>query len=222
MLVAEDLLLLLTDDDSGKPEVMTSNSGFLLAGALLADLALSGHLRLTERGETTRRNRIVPDPGLEPPADPLLAEALSRAARKSSWRPGALVSALSRLPRLRTRLFERLSRAELVQRDERSFLGFRWSRWPAVADGHEADVRRGLQDVLLLGAAPDDRQAALIGLLAAAGIVPRILLRGIAHDGAGVRRQTKELRTRHWVARATYDAIQEAQAAAAGAATGGS
>ena len=74
MLLAEDVLLLATDDTSGRK--LTRYTDLLVAGGLLSDLVLAGNVRLTEAGETIRRNRAVGVPDAPWPSDPLLGDAL--------------------------------------------------------------------------------------------------------------------------------------------------
>ena len=76
MLLAEDLLLLLTDDDSGRLVVSGSAVDVALGGAQLIELTLLGRVDVTGEGEG-RAGRLVVRPG-ERPADPLLEEALAQ------------------------------------------------------------------------------------------------------------------------------------------------
>ena len=64
MLLAETVLLLTTDEATGKK--LCRNTDLLVAGALLADLALAGNVRVAEQGEGVRKNRAlaVPDAAL--------------------------------------------------------------------------------------------------------------------------------------------------------------
>ena len=57
MLLAEDVLLLATDDQTGKK--LARYTDLLIGGALLSDLTLAGNVRLSEPGESVRKNRAV-------------------------------------------------------------------------------------------------------------------------------------------------------------------
>lgn len=59
MLVAEDLLLLLTDDASGKFVVDRTGMGLALAGACVLELAERGRVGVAVEGEAVRRGRLV-------------------------------------------------------------------------------------------------------------------------------------------------------------------
>jgi hypothetical protein len=58
MLIAEDLLLLLTDDDTGKAAGSTQVD-LGIAGALMADLALVGRVDIAAAGEQVKKGRLV-------------------------------------------------------------------------------------------------------------------------------------------------------------------
>ena len=59
MLIAEELLLLLTDDETGKSIVGNPGLDLGLAGANLLDLALRGKVDVAGEGEAVKRGRIV-------------------------------------------------------------------------------------------------------------------------------------------------------------------
>jgi hypothetical protein len=59
MLIAEDLLLLLLDDESGK----VTNSTYLatgIGGALLVELALGGHVEVVKKEGMWARTKVHP------------------------------------------------------------------------------------------------------------------------------------------------------------------
>lgn len=65
MLLGETVLLLTTDEATGKK--LCRNTDLLVAGALLADLALAGNVRVAEQGEGVRKNRWRCRTQLAPP-----------------------------------------------------------------------------------------------------------------------------------------------------------
>lgn len=79
MLLTEDILLLATDDTSGRR--LARYTDLLVAVASLSDLALAGNVRTTEPGEPAWKNRVVAVLDAAWPADLLLAEALTGISR---------------------------------------------------------------------------------------------------------------------------------------------
>ena len=80
-LIAEDLLLLLLDDESGNPSADSTKLPRVLAGALVVELALGGSLRITGPGEQTKKDHVVV--AGDPPADPLLRRGFDLVATAS-------------------------------------------------------------------------------------------------------------------------------------------
>lgn len=216
MLLAEDLLLLLTDDSTGRRR----QAGYLdyaLAGATLVDLMLIGRVRLTEKGETAARaNRVVVD-AADPTDDALLDECVARLAPKSGMRPQRAIEILRR--GLRKVLYARLCEAGLL-RQEAGMLGT--SRYPTIDGTHETALRHDLFAVLGQGAEPDDRLASLIGLLSALNMAHKVVAEDVSTvDKRAIKQRAKQLREENWAAQAAYKAIQAVQAASAAAASGG-
>ena len=79
-LIAEDLVLLLLDDESGK----FTNASYLdtgIGGALLVELALNQTVEVVKGSGLWARAKVRPT-GLSAPADPVLAEALALVGEK--------------------------------------------------------------------------------------------------------------------------------------------
>ena len=94
-LIAEDLLLLLLDDESGKPSADSTKLPRVLAGALVVELALGGSLRITGPGEQTKKDHVVV--AGDPPADPLLRRVFDLVATASRpMKPPGLSSATAK------------------------------------------------------------------------------------------------------------------------------
>ncbi len=218
MLLAEDVLLLATDDETGKRQARYTD--LLVAGALLSDLALAGNVRVTEPGESTRKNRVVSVPDAPWPADPLLAETLTTISAKPAWYSWALIERLSRKlvdHKPVDAVYERLARAELLSRTEHRVLGLvPTTRWVSVDGRYEAALRERLDAVFLFGAQPDAQLASLAALLAGAGLLPQVVDRGRGLDRRALKRQGKELLKQYWPAQAMDRAFQSRDAAAAG------
>jgi len=213
MLIAEDLLLLLLDDESGK----MTNSTYLetgVGGALLVELALGGHVEVLKGSGLWARAKVHPTDA-QRPTDPILVEALGLVAEKERTAED-LVGRLGR--KRREALLARLEADGILRREEDSVLGlFPRRRWPTVDSSHERDVRRKLGDALVRGATPDERTAALVALLSSLDIVHKVVDReGLpARD---LKKRAKQISEGDWAAKAVRDAVQATQAAiAAGA-----
>jgi len=69
MLIAEDLLLLITDDSSGRLAVLGAQADAALGGAVLVELALMGKADLSVEADAGKPGRlVVRDPS--PPGTP--------------------------------------------------------------------------------------------------------------------------------------------------------
>ena len=226
MLIAEDLLLLLTADDTGRSSAGSTNMKVALGGALLAELALMQRVDLAGPGERVKERRlIVRDAGLT--GDSLLDEALATVGSKEGKKPADVVAVLGK--GTRARLYERLAGAGLLHAEEDRFLGiFPTRRWPAEPTDHEASVRAGLITALRQGGATDARTRALVSLLHAL----RAVQKAVDPDSVGLsKRELKASAERigegDWVGEAvrsaidTHTAIIAASAAASSSGHGG-
>ena len=165
MLIAEDLLLLLTTDDTGKLAADSAATNMALGGALLAELAMAHRVDVAGPDERVREGRLVGrDAGST--GDGVLDEALAFLGDKEGKKPQSVVSALGR--RARARLYGRLTDAGALRAEEGRILGiFPTHRWPAEQTGHEEAVRAGLATALRSGGTTDVRTRALVSLLLA-------------------------------------------------------
>ena len=209
-LIAEDLLLLLLDDESGRLTHATYlDTG--LGGAILVDLALGGHVDVDEPEKKwgfTQAARVRVTGSL--PGDPVLRAAYDRVAEKERTAQD-LVGRLGR--KQRDPLLERLAGRGLVERREDRVLGlFPTTRWPAADARHEAEVRRALDSALLRGDRPEARTAALVALLHGLGVAHKVVDRGSVPAGE-VKRRAKEVAAGDWAAKGVQDAVAAAQAA---------
>ena len=211
-LIAEDLVLLLLDDESGK----FTNASYLdtgIGGALLIELALAETVDVVKGSGLWARARVRPT-GLAAPSDPVLAEALSVIAEKERTAQD-LVDRLGK--RRRDQLLDRLRERGIVEPREDRVLGLiPRRRWPSVDSAHEAGVRRELGDVLLRGVTPTERAAALVSVLSALDIAHKVVDREGA-PARDVKKRAKEVAEGDWAAKAVRDSIAAAQAAVAAA-----
>jgi hypothetical protein len=212
-LVAEDLLLLLLDDESGKV-AGSATAGLALGGAVLAELALLGAVAVEERTSRFRSPKVrVTGPV---PEDRVLADALDVVAEKERTAQD-LVSRLGK--HLVTTLGDRMADRGVLERRETRMLGMLpRTRWPAVDLTHEAEVRRALTSVLVQGTTPDARTGALIAVLAAVDRAHKV----VDHDGMSrraVKKRAKEVTEGAWAATGVRDAIRATHAAVLAAVT---
>ncbi|HET6652800.1 MAG TPA: GPP34 family phosphoprotein [Nocardioides sp.] len=220
MLLAEDLLLLLTDDDTGRLLVEGSAADVALGGARLIELTIEGRVDLTGEGEGRTGRLVVRDRTRL--ADPILDEALDLVAAKEGKKPDAVVGPLGK--KLRDRLYLRLAEQGVLRSERGKVLGlFPTRRWPASDAAHERQLRAGLEQALLMGLQPPERVAALVSLLHALRSVHKVV-RPKDH-GVSKRdldRRAKEIAEGDWgsaAVRKAVDAIAAATVAAVTAAT---
>ena len=174
MLVAEDLLLLLTDDATGRSLVDGTRRDVAVAGAVVGELASVGRLAVTRSTGLFRRTDVrVADP--TPLGDDVLDEGLRRAAGWGGSSPAAVLERV-RKGRPRERVHERLAERGILRAERGTVLGiFQTTAWPAADSAHEAEMRRGLHEVLVTGRAPSPREASLVALLVAVGGLAKVL-----------------------------------------------
>jgi len=211
-LIAEDLLLLVLDDEKGT--MQTAYARPVLGGAVLVELALTGAVEVEEKTSVWRSAKVrvtgqVPD-------DEVLRDACAVVAEKERSAQD-LVERIGR--KLDDRLAERLAEKGILERRKDKMLGLiPVTRWPAVDSGHEQEVRRQLTAALVQGVTPDERTGALVALLHAISRAHKVVDR----DGlpaSQVRKRAKELSEGAWAAKAVRDAINASTAAIAAAST---
>lgn len=206
-LLAEDLVLLLLDDDSSR---FTAHSSLdaALGGALLAELALGGWALVGEPSGMFRRTAVHAT-GLPVPEHPVLADALAEVAAKDRS-PGELVSRLGRAAR--EPLLETLAGRGILRRDDGRILGlFPSTTWPTADATYERQTRSSLSSAIRDGQA-DDRAVALLSLLSAIAVAHKVIdVDGL--DGREVRRRVQAMAEGDWAAKAVRDAVGAIDAA---------
>ncbi|MEV0285732.1 GPP34 family phosphoprotein [Kribbella sp. NPDC050820] len=209
MLIAEDLLLLLYDDESGKPITGSPGLDYALAGAVLIELTMLGKLDVAGEGEEVKRGRLkVLD--ATPTGDGILDERLAYVAGKPGKRPKDQIGRLSK--KLREQVLARLAERGVLEADQDKVLGlFPVTRWPAKDARHEAQMRTALESVLKVGTTPDERTGALVALLSALNVVPKIVTDAV--DKKALKQRAKEIAESDWAADAVKKAVSEMQAA---------
>ncbi|RIX28685.1 GOLPH3/VPS74 family protein [Amnibacterium setariae] len=204
-LIAEDLLLLLLDDEKGTTPAMWVDVRVPLGAAVLAELALRGAVVVEPATSRWRTPKVAVTE--VPVDDDVLATARALIAEK----PRTAADLAGRVgDGLEDRLAERLAGRGLLERHDDRVLGlFPRTRWPATASTHEAAVRDRLAAVVVAGAAPDERSVALAGILGALDrLAPVLDLRGAGARDA--KRRVAALAESDWAAAAVREAVQAA------------
>lgn len=209
-LLAEDVLLLVLDDETGARTLDGTRTDLVMGGALLLDLALAGRVELTRDGPWWAREQVgVVDAA--PLADPLLDEALATVAA----RPRSSQDLVARLGKgVRARLLERLESRGVIERRSDTVLGlFPRTRWPATDSRPEQAVRDRLHEVLVVGVTPDERSGALVALLLAVDKAHSVLPGLDSRERRAVKTRAQTVAEGAWAADAVRSAVQAMQAA---------
>lgn len=197
--LAEDLLLVLFQPESRT--IAGENTLFyVLAGAVLAELALGEHVR-TEGGPigTIRVAAIESNR----PSDEILLRGWDYVADK----PRNVQTVLAAIgPSLREPLLERLVENGHLDRGRRKVLGlFDVSTLEVGATGRREQLVAELQAVLVDGSEPEPRVAALAALISGSGTLPQFH-REIPWTSDVITR-AKELERGNWGADAAAEAV---------------
>lgn len=221
MLIADELLLLALDDTTGKSIAAGMDLNPALGAALLVELALAERISIApaEAGWAERGKVSVINTG--PTDDPDLDAVLVRLTEKEGQKVKNLISPMSWQPiskGLKDRRSARLVQQGVLTEQRSAILGVR--SYPTVAPEPEQEVRARLWSALVDGTTPTERTVALIALLDATGILPKVV---VSPDKKLVKTRAKQLSQGDWAAKAVKDAITEASAAtiAVVSATGG-
>lgn len=200
-LLAEDLLLLALDDESGKAIVDGVTLPRALAGAVLLELALDNVVVLDEEGARGKKGRVVV--GDTAPTDPVLADAVARLDGRKPMKPTAAIEKLSK--NIQDIVVARVVANGWVREERGKVLGlFPTRRWPAVDESHERQVRAELRSVLADGLTPSPRTAALISLLSATKMAPKIFADA---DKKQITKRAKEIAEGEWAGKAVRQAV---------------
>lgn len=210
LLIAEDLMLLLMDDETGRLAV-ASQARPLFGGALLVELALDGAVEVEEKRGLLHTPRVdVRQPRVQEQPDPLLAQAWQVVAEK----PRTAQDLVQRLGKgTREELQRRLVARCILEERESRVLGLFPSRtWPAADVSHERELRSRLQACLVVGVQPDPRTAGLVSLLSAVDQAHRVLDRGPL-SAREVKARAKAMSQGAWAAQGVRDAVAASTAA---------
>ncbi|QOC93705.1 GOLPH3/VPS74 family protein [Micromonospora craniellae] len=154
--LAEELLLLAHDDESGKATMPRISLDLGMAAAVLIELALAGRIAYAEGALT------VVD--ATPTGEPVTDDILARIAADTPHSPSSWVQRLRH--GLRDKVLGDLCAHGVVRDVDETELGFiHVHRYPVLDPSVEAETRQRLV-AALTGDAPDERTAALATLVA--------------------------------------------------------
>lgn len=197
--LAEDLLLLLFQPRSGTIAGETTLY-YVLAGAVLADLGFGDHVRAEPSAAGGTKIAVVPE---NPPGDELLRAAWDYVAEK----PRHVQTVLAAVgPGLRAPLIERLvERGDLRRVARKALKIFDTTVLEEGDTGRRARLLAEVRAVLVDGAHPAPRIAALAALLSGSGTLPQFD-RDIPWTSAVITR-AKTLEQGNWGADAAAEAV---------------
>ena len=169
--LTEELVLVALDDDTGRLiDLLPFSLETAIAAALVMDLTLAGRI------DTDPERLFVLSPA--PTGHAIIDEVLARIAAE----PAPLSSAewLRRLAipglALRDRVLDQLVQRGVLRSVEKRFLWvFRTRVYPPTSGLEEREVKSRVMTLLNNDDIPDSRDAMLVGLLRATGIMERLL-----------------------------------------------
>lgn len=212
MLLAEDLLLLLTDDETGRLVASSTEIEPALAGAVLIELTLRGRVDVAGPGHDVKEGRLVVH-DTTPTGDPILDEALERLAGLAGRKPNAAIGKLG--GKLRPRLLDGLVEKGILRSEKGKVLWlFPDSRWPAEDARHEREVRSRIESAVRDGLADDERTGSLVALLHALRVVPK----AVPPETTGLSKKemnanAKRIAEGDWASAAVHSAVDSMNAA---------
>lgn len=180
--LAEELLLLAYDDETGKATMPRISLDLGMAAAVLVELALANRIAYDDG------NLAVTDP--TPVGESVIDEVLERMAADTPKSPSSWVQRLRH--GLRDRILGDLVSQGVVRDVEETELGFIVvHRYPLADPAAEEDARLRLSAALADGQLPDERTAALATLVAVLRMEPALGIDGEAAVDA--RRRLEEI-----------------------------
>ncbi len=165
--LAEELLLLAYDDETGKATVSRIGLDLGMAAAVLVDLALAGRIAYSSG------SLIAVD--THPIGDPIADAVLARVAADGPHTPSQWVQRLRH--KLRDEVLADLVARGVVRDVDETALGYiHLHRYPVADPAFEKEIRARLAAALMADELPDERTSALCTLLVAARMEPSLRL----------------------------------------------
>jgi hypothetical protein len=212
-LIAEDLLILLLDDAKGTVS-MWGTTDTALGGAVLAELAILGLVTVDDEQRFWRSAKVRVTGTAPADLHPVLAEALAAVAAKA--RPASTL--VTRLGKgLDDRLATGLAQRRILERRDAKLLGLLpRTTWPVADTSRDDQLRRNITVCLVDGGRPDERTAALIGLLWAVDRPHKAVATNHALTTRQLKKRAKDIAEGQWPAKAVKDALAAAASASGG------
>jgi hypothetical protein len=204
--LAEDLLLLLFQPESGT----IAGEGtlyYVLAGAVLADLALDGRVGTEDGKLGTLTVRAVDD--VAPPSDASLRATWDYVAGRAR---GVQTVLAATGPTLREPLLDRLVERGDIRRTTRKTLGlFSMTSLTAAPSGRREELLADVRAALVDGIEPTPRVAALAALIYGSGTLPQF--DPVIPWTSPVIARAEALQAGNWGASAAAEAVMRTMAA---------
>ncbi|HZK04699.1 MAG TPA: GPP34 family phosphoprotein [Actinomycetaceae bacterium] len=222
--LTSDLLLLLWDDESGRPLAVSTKLEAVVAGAAVLDLLDSGALEIENPTAKPKKQTLarVPGAALPSPEFEEIAEyAHGRTIKKAVGGAAGVNATRTRSKDLRRALLDKFVESGLLQFEDSRALGiFPWPRYRATYQGgYEDALRERLRGSLIEHRTPTLHEAGLLALLGTAKVTHKLF----PHDDKKlVKRRAKEAIKDEALAgtpQLVLGAVQSAIAAAAAAAS---
>ena len=165
--LAEELLLLAYDDQTGKATGSRIGLDLGMAAAVMVDLALAGRVAYVDG-----YLKVI---DATPIGDPIADAVLAKAAADEPHTPAQWLQRLRHGLRARV-LADLVARGVVQDVDETQMDFIHVHRYPTIDRAVEAEIRKRLTEALVDESAPDERTAALATLLCATRMEPALRL----------------------------------------------
>ncbi len=205
MTTAEDLLLIVTDLESGKPQLDSMKADPVIGGGHLLDLVAAGPLALEGAG---RKARVVVTSHATVD-DPVLEQAFARVRNRGRQSPQNAVTKLGKHGRKQV-YGALVAKGQMRARPAKALGIFPVSRYDVVDTARRNDLVNRIRASLLHDQPADAETGPLIGLLSAADLT-KLLVDKPERKAAKAR--AKAIAEGDWASEGVRKAIQAAQAA---------
>lgn len=206
LLIAEEIMLLLLPDN-GKVGVELGYAHYPLTGALLAELAIRGHIDVRDDGKSTFV-RAADDDSAPTPGDSLLGETLAALGNDERTVPTFVESTF---PKVAEKVLDRLVERGILDREKTtSLLVIPTTKWSTKDPRPEEALRSTITDVLEGRSEPEERIGAIIALLTGAEVLGR--LKPSLPWNKETKRRAREIQDGNWGSTAVAEAVQQVAA----------
>ena len=205
MTTAEDLLLIVTDPLTGKPQLDSMKADPVIGGAHLLDLVAAGRLALEGEG---RKARVVVV-SHAPVGDPLLEQAFTRVRNRGRQTPQNAVTRLGKHGR-KNAYAALVAKGQMRVRPAKVLGIFAVSRHEIVDTARRNDLVNRVRASLLHDQPADAETGPLIGLLSAGDLTKLLVDKP---DRKRAKARAKVIADGDWASEGVRKAIQAAQSA---------